>query len=64
MSFGLYQPALLPRQIRSLYFLKLETRKTMRWHARKAVDLYLRRFLDLRYDEDEIEREPREFNLE
>ena len=60
----MYNPRLLPRQIRSLYFLKLETRKPMTWHARKAVDLYLRRFPDLRYDEDEIKREPRKFNLE
>ena len=41
MSFGIYQPALLPRQIKSLYYLKLETRKPMTWHARRAVDLYL-----------------------
>ena len=59
MSFGIYQPALLPRQIKSLYFLKMETRKPMTWHARRAVDLYLERFPDLRYDEEEIRRSPR-----
>ena len=61
MSFGIYQPALLPRQIRSLYYLKLETRKPMTWHARRAVDLYLRQFPDLRFDEAEIRNAPRDF---
>ena len=49
-----YQPALLRHQIRALYFLKLETGKPMTWHARRAVEMYLERFPDIRFDEEAI----------
>lgn len=58
MRHGLYQPALLPRHIKSLYYLKLETGRPMTWHARMAVDLYLLYFPDLRFNEAEIRRHP------
>jgi hypothetical protein len=39
----MYQPALRPDQIRSLYQLKLQQRRPMTALAREAVDDYLRR---------------------
>lgn len=58
MRHNLYQPALLPRHIKSLYYLKLETGRPMTWHARMAVDLYLSRFPSLRHDETAIQQQP------
>ncbi len=40
----MYQPALRPDQIHSLYLLKLEQGRPMTTLAREAVDRYLRRF--------------------
>ena len=39
----MYQPALRPDQIRSLYQLKLQQRRPMTVLVREAVDSYLRR---------------------
>ncbi len=39
----MYQPALGPDQIRSLYLLKIEQSRPMRSLVREAVDPYLRR---------------------
>lgn len=44
----MYQPALLPRQIRALYLLKTYSGEPMTRHARRAVDDYLRQFPEIR----------------
>lgn len=46
----LYQPALLPHQIRALYQLKMRSGRPMTYHARRAVEAYLRRFPEIRAD--------------
>ena len=46
-----YSPALLPRQIRALYWLKEETRIPMTKHAQRAVDLYLEMIEEAREEE-------------
>ncbi|MCG8460921.1 MAG: hypothetical protein MI919_31945 [Holophagales bacterium] len=48
-----YSPALLPRQIRALYWLKEETRIPMTKHAQRAVDLYLEMIEEARAEEAE-----------
>ena len=39
----MYQPAMRPDQVRSLYFLKRQRRKPMTVLVREAVDEYLQR---------------------
>jgi hypothetical protein len=49
----MYQPALRPDQIHSLYLLKQKRRVAMTKLAREAVDAYLARFQDERAAESD-----------
>lgn len=40
----MYQPALQPRQIKALYYLKLRTGRPMTKLVREAVEAYLARY--------------------
>jgi hypothetical protein len=40
----MYQPALLPNQIRALYLIKVSDGRPMTFHARRAVDRYIQQY--------------------
>lgn len=44
----MYQPALQRRQIRALYVLKTLDGRPMTFHARRAVDMYMKRYPEVK----------------